>query len=90
MPTHDVRRGGVPKEYKQEGPVRRRKPYPAKGYVEFEEPWEIRYWCDKWGITEEQLRTAAAAVGNLAADVKRELDKLLTFPKQNADGTDSS
>ncbi|MCG8422210.1 MAG: DUF3606 domain-containing protein [Proteobacteria bacterium] len=31
--------------------------------VNVNQPHEVRYWCDKWGITERQLRDAVAAVG---------------------------
>ena len=34
------------------------------------EAWEVRYWCDKFEISEAQLREAVAEVGNMAADVE--------------------
>jgi hypothetical protein len=31
------------------------------------EPYEVRYWCAKFGCTEAQLRAAVRAVGPIAA-----------------------
>jgi hypothetical protein len=31
------------------------------------EPYEVRYWCAKFGCTEAQLRAAVRAVGPVAA-----------------------
>lgn len=43
--------------------------------IELEEVWQIRYWCDKWRVTEEELRAAVAAVGKNVKDVKRALNR---------------
>lgn len=43
--------------------------------VNLNEPWEVRWWCHKWGCTEQQLRAAVKAVGVMAADVQRHLGK---------------
>jgi hypothetical protein len=30
---------------------------------------DVAYWCEEWGCSEDQLKAAAAAVGDSAADV---------------------
>ena len=50
----------------------RRKPEdPTK--INVNQSWEIEYWTKKFGVTEQQLRTAVNAVGPLVKDVKRYL-----------------
>jgi hypothetical protein len=39
------------------------------------EDWEVRYWCEKFGCTEAQLRAAVKAVGHSAAKVEEYLKK---------------
>jgi len=41
--------------------------------VNIHEPYEVRYWCGKWGCSEAQLRAAVAAVGTSATAVERYL-----------------
>jgi hypothetical protein len=41
--------------------------------VNVNEPHEVRYWTEKFGCTEEELRAAVARVGVMAADVERTL-----------------
>lgn len=41
--------------------------------VDINEASEVRYWCDKWGVTEGQLRTAVKSVGARVIDVRRYL-----------------
>lgn len=43
--------------------------------VDVNEPWEVRYWGDKFSSTEAQLRAAVTAVGPMAIDVEKELKK---------------
>ncbi len=39
------------------------------------QPHEVRYWAQKWGISEAVLRAAVAAVGVLVKDVEAWLRK---------------
>jgi hypothetical protein len=39
--------------------------------VNVNQDYEARYWADKWGISEEELRTAVAKVGPQVADLER-------------------
>jgi hypothetical protein len=41
--------------------------------VNVNENYEVRYWTQKFGCTEAQLRAAVKAVGVMAADVERHL-----------------
>ncbi len=43
--------------------------------VNVNESWEVKYWCDKWNVTEKQLKDAVKAVGVLATDVAKHLSK---------------
>lgn len=45
--------------------------------VNVHEDWEVRYWTTRFGVTEDQLRAAVAAVGTSAAAVARHLGKTL-------------
>jgi len=37
---------------------------PADGNkVNIHEPYEVNYWCKKWGVSKEQLIAAVKAVG---------------------------
>ena len=38
--------------------------------VNVHQPHEVRYWCQKWGITPQQLRDAVEAVGDSARAVE--------------------
>lgn len=38
--------------------------------VNVDEDYEVRYWTDKWDVSEERLRQAVAAVGVMASDVE--------------------
>lgn len=38
--------------------------------VSLDEPWEIKHWCEEFGVTEEELNMAVKAVGNLVGDVE--------------------
>ena len=41
--------------------------------VNVNEDWELRYWSDKFGCSEEELRAAVRAVGPMREDVERQL-----------------
>jgi hypothetical protein len=41
--------------------------------VNVNEPWEVRWWCQEFGCTEQQLRDAVRKVGVSADAVRREL-----------------
>jgi len=43
--------------------------------VNIHEPWEVEYWCRKFGCTHAQLVAAVHAVGTSAAAVARYLGK---------------
>jgi hypothetical protein len=43
--------------------------------VNVNEDYEVRYWTEKWGVTEAQLRKAVAEAGVMANDVARALGK---------------
>ena len=35
--------------------------------------YELRYWSEKWGVSEVQIKRAIAKVGPMVKDVAREL-----------------
>src|SRR5882724_7703778 len=39
--------------------------------VMVDDPWKLRYWMDKFGVTEEQLKNAVAEVGPVANKVQK-------------------
>lgn len=43
--------------------------------VNVHEDYEVRYWTEKWGVTEERLRQAVQKVGVSVEAVARELGK---------------
>jgi hypothetical protein len=43
--------------------------------VNVNESWEVEYWTKKFGCSEAQLRAAVKAVGVMANDVQRYLQK---------------
>jgi len=43
--------------------------------VNVNEPYEVNYWCKKWGVTPEQLRAAVKAVGTSALAIGRYFTK---------------
>lgn len=43
--------------------------------INIHETWEVEYWCEKFGVTVEQLKQAVQKVGVMVSDVKRELGK---------------
>jgi hypothetical protein len=51
-----------------------RQPLDAKR-VNIHEPYEVNYWCKKWGCTEQLLKTAVGVVGTSAEAVGKYLGK---------------
>ena len=43
--------------------------------INLNEPYEVNYWTNKFGVSETQLKAAVAAVGTYADDVKKKLGK---------------
>ena len=43
--------------------------------INIHEPYELRDWSQKFGVTPDRLRQAVAAVGDRVTDVKRYLGK---------------
>lgn len=43
--------------------------------VNVNEAWEVKWWCNKWGVSESQLRAAVRAVGVQSKDVAKHLGK---------------
>lgn len=41
--------------------------------ISLSEPYEVRDWSEKFGVSEDRLRAAVAKVGSMADDVEREL-----------------
>ena len=37
------------------------------------EDWEVRYWCERYGVTHEELQRCVTAVGPQTQDVERYL-----------------
>lgn len=52
--------------------------------ISLDQTWEIRYWRDHFGITEERLKQAVAAVGNETSAVREHLTsmKARTAPRR--------
>lgn len=43
--------------------------------VNIHQAHEVRDWCDKWDVTEDELKAAVTAVGTLATAVAKYLGK---------------
>jgi len=43
--------------------------------VNVHEKWEVDYWTKKWGVTRDQLATAAKEVGVSVAAIAKKLGK---------------
>jgi hypothetical protein len=43
--------------------------------VNVHEKWELDYWTEKLGVTEQQLKDAVQQVGPMAKDVRSHLGK---------------
>jgi hypothetical protein len=48
---------------------------PDRSRINVNEPWEVRFWCERFGVTPAELKKAVEEVGVLAADVRRHLGK---------------
>jgi hypothetical protein len=47
---------------------------PDRKLINIEEPYEVAYWTEKFGVSAEQLKAAVKAAGPSAADVERNLN----------------
>ena len=54
--------------------LRKRSPQ-DRSKISLTEPWEVRYWTDKFGVTREQLEAAIRKVGHSVGAVAAELGK---------------
>ena len=43
--------------------------------IDLSQHYELRYWCAKFGVSEDRLHAAIQKVGTMADDVARELGK---------------
>lgn len=43
--------------------------------VNVNQDWEVKWWCNRFGCTEQQLRDAVRQAGVMADDVERQLRK---------------
>jgi hypothetical protein len=43
--------------------------------IDLNQAYELRYWCMKFGVSEDKLHAAIQKVGTMADDVARELKK---------------
>jgi hypothetical protein len=43
--------------------------------VNVNEPWEVRWWCKKWGCPEQRLRDCVQRVGVMVTDIEKCLGK---------------
>lgn len=46
-----------------------------KRHVSTSQPWEIKYWTEKFGVSEKELKDAVFTVGTACDDVERYLGK---------------
>ena len=46
---------------------------PDRDRINMEEAYEVQYWSEKFGVSQEELTAAVKKVGPMASDVKREL-----------------
>ena len=44
-------------------------------WINISQEYEVRYWCEKLGVTADQLKAAVAQVGTLVKDVRAHLVK---------------
>jgi hypothetical protein len=47
--------------------------------INLSEGYEVRYWTERFGVTEDELVAAVAKVGNVADSVECELDRQWAF-----------
>lgn len=43
--------------------------------VNTSEAWELQYWTNEFGVTEEELKAAVKAVGPMVVDISKKLGK---------------
>jgi hypothetical protein len=43
--------------------------------VNVHEPWELKYWSEKFGVTAEQLKGAVKKVGVTVEDIERYFER---------------
>ena len=48
---------------------------PALDRINLEDPYDVRDWARKFGVSEDELRAAASTVGPMAKDVQRQLGR---------------
>lgn len=48
---------------------------PDRSRINLNEDYEVKYWTKELGVSEARLRAAVAAVGVMAADVRKHLKK---------------
>ena len=46
---------------------------PDRDRINMEEDYEVQYWSEKYGVSQEELSAAVKKVGPVASDVQREL-----------------
>lgn len=56
--------------------------------IALEQEHEVRYWTERLGITEGELRAAVAEVGHSAAAVRAHLDSVVTDSEAETLGYD--
>ena len=42
--------------------------------VNMDQEYEARYWADKWGVSQQELRSAIASVGPMVSDLERHFE----------------
>ena len=50
---------------------------PDRDRVNINEPYEVNFWTNKFGVSDETLKAAVEKVGPMAANVAKELGKRL-------------
>ena len=53
--------------------TRRGPPDPDR--INVNQSWELRYWCEEFGVSEQDLRRAVETAGVMVEDVRRHLGK---------------
>ena len=46
---------------------------PDRDRINMEEAYEVQYWSERFGVSQEELAAAVEKVGPMASDVQREL-----------------
>jgi hypothetical protein len=54
--------------------IKRKRPEdPTK--INVNQTWEVKYWCNEFGVTEDELKSAVELVGVYVKDVRKYLGK---------------